>query len=99
MLSAFVRSPIGAEEACHDNHDRKDNRLANLHWGSRRDNEAEKTRSGRRPATTVGRLTASDAAEIRGLFKAGISRREIARRFNTHHTNVWLITKGRTWQQ
>jgi hypothetical protein len=48
VLSACVRLPEKGEEACHGNHDRQDNRLHNLEWGTHAHNEQQKTLAGRR---------------------------------------------------
>lgn len=50
VLFAFVgMPPLGQPEACHANHIRHDNALSNLSWGSRQENEDQKTAAGRRP--------------------------------------------------
>lgn len=98
VLSAFVGAPGVGEEACHVDHDQANNALDNLHWGTRQANEDEKTASGRRPASTVNKLTMDDAVAIREKWTLGASYKQLAAEFKTHHTNVWLIVKGKTWQ-
>lgn len=49
VLSACDRPPKKGEEACHENHDHQDNRIHNLEWGTRLENEQQKTKAGRRP--------------------------------------------------
>lgn len=97
LLSFIGPGPDGAE-ACHSDHNKLNNELENLHWGTRRENEAEKTQSGRRPKSTVNKLTRDDAVAIRSLHASGQSLKRIAELFKTHHSNVWLIVKGHTWQ-
>ena len=50
VLLAFVGPPPpGQPEACHENHVKHANVLTNLSWGSRQENEDQKTAAGRRP--------------------------------------------------
>lgn len=98
VLAAFDRLPMPGEEARHGNHDPSDNRLANLSWGSRQDNEDDKTLSGRRPETTVYKLSPVDVTAIREKHKQGVSQKELAALFATHISNVNLIVRGKTWR-
>lgn len=52
VLLAFVGQPEPGMEACHDDHDKTNNALSNLSWGTRLENEQAKTAAGRRPANT-----------------------------------------------
>jgi len=52
VLTVFDRLPASGEEACHENHDTHDNCIENLSWGSRQENEDQKTAAGRRPSNT-----------------------------------------------
>lgn len=98
VLCAFDRHPNFAEEACHSNHDLTDNRLSNLRWGTRQTNEDEKTQAGRRPQSTVDKLTASDADSIRALWRTGYyTQKQIAEKFGCTHSNVSCIVRGVTW--
>ena len=99
VLTAFERSPAAGDEACHRDHNKANNVLANLEWGTRAENEAQKTASGRRPRSTVNRLTLDDARAIRRRRAAGDDAKTVAAQYGVHLSNVYLITQGRTWQE
>jgi hypothetical protein len=46
VLSAFVGPRPEGLEVCHRNDDQSDNRLSNLYWGTRSQNESDKVRNG-----------------------------------------------------
>lgn len=98
VLSAFVKEASVGAEACHRDHDKTNNSLDNLCWGTRQENEDAKSDSRRRPLSTRNKLTMTEATAIRSMYSAGQSMKHIAEIFKTHHSNVWLIVKGRTWQ-
>lgn len=98
VLAAFDRSAAPGDEACHRNHDKADNSIGNLEWGSRQQNEDAKTQAGRRPATTVSGLTAQDASEIRSLKAQRCSYRDIADKYGLHWTSIYNVVKGKTWR-
>jgi len=47
VLTAFVRPPFGAEQTRHLNSDKRDNRVANLAWGTASENQMDNVRAGR----------------------------------------------------
>lgn len=99
VLLTFVGPPFTGAEACHKNHVRSDNRPENLHWGTRQENEDEKTTSGRRPMTTVNKVTPESATLARILYAKGWSQKSLSRVLSCHLSNISLIVRGKTWQQ
>jgi hypothetical protein len=95
VLLSFVGEPAFKAEALHKNHDKKDNRLTNLEWGTRLENERQKTAAGRRPRTT--KLTSEQVANIKQMRAEGATLKAIGAQFNTHYTNISLICRGVTW--
>jgi hypothetical protein len=96
VLTAFKGAPCGvANEAMHLDHDISNNRADNLAWGTRQENEDQKTEAGRR--STWAKLTANDVASIHQMRVKGATLKEIGMKFNTHLSNVSLILKGTTW--
>lgn len=64
VMRAFVGPPPPKHECCHNNGDPKDNRLSNLRWGTRSENNFDAVRHG-----TRGKLTAQQVADIRAQLK------------------------------
>jgi len=98
VLTTFVREPVSGEEACHLNHDKADNALGNLVWGSRQENEDQKTAAGRRPPSErYGLLKPAHIRAIHSLRKKGLTLTQIGDRVGCHYSNVSLILRGKTW--
>lgn len=98
VLIAFCGNPGGLLEACHVNHDKSNNTLGNLYWGTREQNEADKTLAGRRPRSTVNKITPESAQLARLLYARKWTQMNIAKVLSCHQTNVSLILRGYTWQ-
>jgi len=99
VLETFDRPPLPGEEALHKNHDKTDNSLLNLKWGSRQDNEDDKTSSGRRPDSTRGVLSREVANRVRELYATGeYTQGEVGRIVGCTHSNVSCIVRGITWR-
>lgn len=64
VLRAFVGPPPVKHECCHTNGSPKDNRVVNLRWGTRSDNNIDAVRHGRR-----GKLTVKQVIVIRNELK------------------------------
>lgn len=98
VLHAFDRPPKDGEEACHQDHDKSNNRLSNLEWGTRQTNEDQKTAAGRRPRVTIQPvLSPEKAAEIRERHSNGESQSAIARDMGCSVSSVHLVVRGKSW--
>lgn len=53
VLLAFKGEPFEGAQACHRNGDRRDNRLANLYWGTPEENYADRSRHARERASSL----------------------------------------------
>lgn len=94
VLLTFIGVPEDKAEALHLNHERTDNRLSNLQWGTRQQNEDQKIAAGR--LNPWSKLSKQQVAKIRKLREKGKTLKEIGDIFNTHFSNVSLICKGIT---
>jgi hypothetical protein len=97
VLEAFVGPCPDMQEARHLNGNPADNRLANLAWGTRLENMADKhvhgtqTRGVDHPPAV---LTPEQAAAIRGDER---SSRAVAADYGVSHTTVLEIRRGNRW--
>lgn len=91
--------PVGAHVR-HLDGDRMNNRLANLAYGSPRENEADKDRHGRtaRGASHgAAKLTENQVAAIKSLLASGIDATFIAKAVDVSRNTIVSIKKGATW--
>jgi len=98
VLCAFVGEPAEGLEAAHKNHRRSDNRLRNLEWATRLENEQQKDAAGRRPTVTWAKLNKNAAARIRSMRITGQTYKNIAAQFGCHLSTIALVCAGRTWK-
>ena len=102
VLMAFVGPCPPRHEACHRNGKKQDNRLANLYWGTRLDNEKDMKRLGEKNTPRGERqgqskLTTKEVKEIRRLAKSGIPQHKIADMFGVVQQQVSRIVTRKQW--
>lgn len=95
VLMAHEPTDDTSLEVCHRNGDKTDNRLANLRWGTRSENQQEKVRHGSRGGPQ--KLTAQRAQEIKNARKTGLTQQAVADRFGISRPLVSLIENGKVW--
>jgi hypothetical protein len=101
VLLAFAGPRPAGMQCRHLNGDRTDNRLANLMWGTAKENAADRAahRGGGRPRRKgASALDAGKVRQIRELVAAGRTRAEVARRFGLDRGTVRRILHGKTWK-
>jgi hypothetical protein len=100
VLAAFVGPPPDGHEACHNNGDPTDNRLANLRWDAHRENQRDMVRHGR---TRTGennaraKLTAVDVAAAIRRRARGDRPTDIARDLGVTYRHLWAVLSGKRW--
>lgn len=100
VLEAFGYPRPDGFIVCHGNDQPADNRLANLRWGTHKDNSRDMLDRGRTlrgEKCPRSKLSASDVVAIRELAAAGIPNDEIASRFGCNYRNISCIVLGQTW--
>jgi len=90
VIETFLGPPIGGMECCHYDGDPRNNKLSNLRWGTRKDNEADKKRHGVDNSGVrngMAKLTTDQEDEIRlkSIYK---SRRELAAEYGVAHATI-----------
>jgi protein gp37 len=95
VLLAHRGPPPEGQEACHRNGDQIDNRIANLRWGTRNENQQEKVRHGSNGGPA--KLTREQAAEIRAARARGETQQSIADRVGVSRSLVSMIESGSVW--
>lgn len=90
-------------ECRHFDGDPANNRLLNLAWGSRAENEADKALHGHTPrgeANCNARLTTDQVVEIKEALAPPLKRgtyTRLARSFGVHRRTIYSIDRGLTW--
>lgn len=100
-MLAFV-GPVDGKEVHHKDNDRTNNHLDNLEWVTHHENiqhgflTGEMKRHGEHNPRSF--LTEADVLEIRRLFASGVSREDLAEKFNLRYGHVADICSGRLWK-
>ncbi len=102
VLEAFVGPrPLGMV-VCHEDGNPVNNRLTNLRWGTRKENEADKERHGRRrhgEKHQNSKITEEDVREIRRAWaNREMTQKKLGEKFGLTRTGVQSIVKGQTWR-
>lgn len=98
VCRAFHGHPRTRLFACHRDGDRTHNAPANLYWGTRAENDADRKRHGRVPRGTRNgnaSLTSGEVRRIRAARRGTLA--HLARRFFVSPTTIWRIRSGRSW--
>jgi hypothetical protein len=88
-------------QCCHNDGNKENNRESNLRWDTPEGNTQDKVKHG--TLRTGDRcyqasFDNSTVREMRLMFAGGVSRREIADRFQTSYDRVVLIIRGATYK-
>jgi hypothetical protein len=104
VLETFVGERPAGFEALHRNDIKNDNRLENLHWGSRAENYADRVRNGggnHGERHGSARLTEEQVRSIRLLYakgKGGYTQRALATRFGVSVCCIGDVVRGSRWK-
>jgi hypothetical protein len=99
ILEVFVGPCPPGMECRHLDGNSANNALANLCWGTRRENVADAIKHGawKGPRNGNSKLNEADVRAIRLLSRAGVSCRELAVRFAVSSQLVGNIVSGKGW--
>ena len=102
VLEAFVGPCPPGMECCHNNGDKRDNRIENLRWDTRSANMLDAVKhDGHNCGEKYGRskLTEERVLEIRRLYAAGDhTQRQLGEKFGTDKSNIGQIVRRVTWR-
>lgn len=101
VLETYVGPCPPGKEACHNNGNKTDNRLENLRWATRSENEADKKRHN---VAVLGeqhpkaRLTEKDVKKIRRMYaRQEATQKELGKIFGVSAPQISRICSGRDW--
>lgn len=97
VAEAFLPRPSWATLVRHKDDDKSRNDVANLEWGTARENGQDKVRNGRTnpgAANPKAKLTREQVEEIRSSSE---SNRKTAEQFGISQMQVWRIRRGLRW--
>lgn len=104
VAKAFVSNPLGLAEVNHIDGNKENNDANNLEWCTRQENVSHSYRIGlATPGIRAGekngrhKITKEQAEEIRKLFATGISKYQLAKKYNVGWTTIQHIIRGDTW--
>lgn len=101
ILAAFTGQDPPDLDAAHLNGVRTDNRLCNLKWATRRENEEDKMSHGTKrcgEASNLSKLTTVDVQDIRAAYsRGGTTQAALAARYGVARRTVGDIISGRNW--
>jgi len=96
VAEAFLGPRPAGYDIMHLNGDRKDNRAANLRYGTRKENLNQTYEYGGTQA--AGKLTKQDALDVKRRIAAGESDRSIAERYGVHSAAINHIRNNKTFK-
>ena len=101
VLENFIGPCPKNYECCHWDNNRKNNKLSNLRWASRKDNMADKKRHGtqnniRGEKIHCAKLNSKKVIKIRKL-KGIISSRKVGIKFNISKSQILDIWNNKSW--
>lgn len=88
-------------DVAHLNGVRDDNRLENLVYATKQENEAHKVEHGTRRSgeqVHLAKLTEEDVRKMRRLYKAGVRPTTLAMIYGVTRENVHCVVSGKTWK-
>jgi hypothetical protein len=101
VAMAFMGCPATGLHCCHNNGNKRDNRLGNLRWDTSAGNNADKRKHGTWQGgerNNNSKLTAEDVKLMRKLhYEEGISQKTLAAWFEVSVTHASNVIRGVSW--
>ena len=97
VASAFLGKRPDGMDVCHNNGDKQDNRVENLRYATRSENNLDKYNLYGRVSYNQS-LDENKVIAIRKMLKEGLSQHEIARLFGVCKNTITQIKQGKTYK-
>jgi hypothetical protein len=100
-LNAFIGPKPDGMECLHADDNPLNNNINNLSWGTKAENEQQKTDKGRRPRGSQlpqAKLNEQQVTEIRQKLAAGATTTATAKEYNVSQALIWKIKAGNYWK-
>ena len=100
-LSVFDKPMPRNIDCRHIDGNKRNCKLTNLCWGTRKQNEDDKRLHGRMPTgekNGESKVTEKEVLTMRKMFLDGESTHSISKKFKCGQQNVWNIVNNKTWK-
>jgi hypothetical protein len=101
VLESFCGFRPPGMECRHLDGNRLNNRIGNLQWGTKAENDGDREKHGRLPkgeSHKRSKLTTADVREIIAKRKSGMKLVAIAAKYSVNHRQVSHICTGKSWK-
>ncbi len=101
VLRAFVGLPLSGMECRHINGSRKDNRLENLQWGTKKENAEDRVRhdtQAKGETHGASKLKEADIEKIHQMYAAGGTYDSISSECSVNRITIFHVIHGMTWK-
>ena len=96
VAESFIGERPKGYDVCHLDGDCTNNKLSNLRYDTRSQNQIDLYRQGKKSGT--GKLSIEQVLKIRQLYTTGkYSQRELAEKFNVHQNNISRVINRKTY--
>lgn len=99
IAEAFIPNPENKRTVNHKDGDKLNNSLDNLEWATDLENIRHAFKNGLIPKVVGENQSATKLTEkeVKQIFLSGMSRRELAKKYNVGYTTITNILTGESW--